>query len=408
MPAIATATMSALDAALKNDYQPMVREQLVNAWVLLSQLEPNTKDVQGRYAVLSIHTNRNAGVGARAAGAALPTPGNQSYAEQRVPITRNYAGIAIAGDAIAASASDRGSFARMLDNEVQGALTDLKNDVSRQIYGDSTKAIATCGVTTASTTLVLATTTTASQMRQFHVGMLIDIGTAVIGSYASVASSRSIVSINVSAKTMVISGAAVTTSGANVVSRAGSDGRELTGLRQIVAASGTLFNVDPATAAGAPWTSTVNSNAGVARTPTELLFEKVIEDVNTASGEDVNLCITTRGVRRNLAAQYQGERRYTDSVDIKAGFKAVTVAAGNVEVPLVIDNDAPNGMAFLLNTKHLIHFQMGPQWGFLDRDGSMLHLNVGFDEYVAYIGNYHELATDRRNAHGLLSDLAEA
>jgi hypothetical protein len=38
----------------------------------------------------------------------------------------------------------------------------------------------------------------------------------------------------------------------------------------------------------------------------------------------------------------------------------------------------------------------------------MLHLNIGFDEYVAYIGNYHELATDRRNSHFLISDLSEA
>lgn len=404
MAALSSASMSAVDAALKNDYQPMIREQLTNVWVLLSQLETNTKDVQGRYAVLSLHVGRNAGVGARGTGVALPVPGNQDYAEQRVPVKRNYAAIGIPGDLVAASASDKGSFGRHLDLETKGAMTDLKNDVSRQVYGDSTKAIAQCGTTTAANVVVLATTTSAVQMRQFHVGMRVDIGTTA--DYDVVAANRTITAIDKTNKTITVDGAAVTTSSSHYVTRQGSDGNEITGLRQIVASSGTLFNVDPSV--DTSWVSVVNDASGVNRPPTELLFEKVIEDVNQESGEDPNLIVTTRGVRRNLAQQYQGQRRYTDTVEIKAGFSAVTVAAGNVELPLVIDNDAPANMAFVLNTAHLIHFQMGPKWGFLDRDGSVLHLNIGFDEYVAYIGNYHELATDRRNAHGLLKDLTEA
>lgn len=405
MAALATASISSVDSALKNDYQPMIREQLTNMWVMLAQIDTNTKDVQGRYAVLSLHVGRNAGVGARGRRKALPTPGNQDYAEQRVPVTANYAAIGIPGDLIAASASDKGSFGRHLDLETKGAMTDLKNDVSRQVYGDSTKSIAQCGTTSAANVVVLASTTTAVQMRQFHVGMRVDIGTT--SDYDVVAADRAITAIDKTSSppTITIDGAAVTTSSSHYVTRQGSDGDEITGLREIVAASGTLFNVDPSSEAS--WVSTVNSAASN-RVPTEALFEKVIEDVNTESGEDPNLIMTTRGVRRNLAAQYQGQRRYTDTVAVKAGFSAVTVAAGNVELPLVIDNDAPASTAFVLNTKHLIHFQMGPKWGFLDRDGSVLHLNVGFDEYVAYIGNYHELATDRRNAHGLLTQLSEA
>lgn len=404
MPSIATATMAAVDAALKDDYEPMIREQLSNAWVLLSQLETNTKDVQGRFAVLSLHVGRNSGVGARASGAALPAPGNQSYAEQRIPVTRNYASIAIAGDLIAASASDKGSFGRHLDLEMKGAMTDLKNDVSRQVYGDSTKSIARCGITSASTTVVLDSATSAVQMRQLHVGMRIDIGT--LADYDVVAANRAITAIDVANRTITVSGAAVTTTADHYITRQGSDGQEITGLRQIISDTGALFNVDPAVESS--WKSTVLANNGTNRTPTELLFEQAIEDVNTVSGYDVNLLMTTRGVRRNLAAQYQGERRYVNSIDIKAGFKAVTVAAGNVEVPLVVDNDAPANTAFGINTSHVTHYQMGPKWGFLDRDGSVLHLNIGYDEYVAYIGNYHELATDRRNAHFVIRDLSEA
>lgn len=394
------ATLANVDAALKNDYQPAIREQLVNSWMLLAQVESNTKDVEGRYAVLSLHTGRNSGVGARAAGAALPTAGSQAYTEQRVPIARNYARIAIHGDLIEASGSDKGSFARMLQAELDGALTDMKNDVSRQLYNDSTKSIAQCGVTSASATIVL-TDPTNIQLRQFHVGMLVDIGTTTL--FSDVVAGAEIVS---KTATTITIDSSVTTDANDYITRAGSAGTELTGLREIVAASGTLFNVDPTSVP--EWVSTVNENSGVNRTPTEGVFEKVIEDVHFASDEDVNMICTTRGVRRAFVATLQSQKRFTDSVDIKGGFKAVTVAAGNVEIPLVVDNDSPANTAFVVNTNRLKQHQMGNAWSFMDRDGSVLHYVAGYDQYEAVIYNYHELTTDRRNAHGVIEDLTEA
>jgi len=392
------ATMANVDAALKDDYQPAIRDQLTNAWVLLSQIESNSKDVEGRYATLSLHTGRNSGVGARAASAALPSAGAQTYIEERVSITRNYGSMSIEGDLIEASASDKGSFGRMMDREMKGVVIDLKNDVSRQLYNDATKSIAQCGVTSAANVIVL-TSPTVAQMRQFSVGMVVDIGTTA--DYDVVAAGRSITAVG--ASTITIDGATVTTTTSHYVTRAGSDGNELTGLREIVDSSGTLFNVDPT--AVPVWKSTETASAG---TPTELEFEKMIEDIQFVSDQSINLILTTVGVRRNFAAQYQGDRRYTNTVDVKAGFKAITVAAGNVEVPLVTDNDAPNGIAFFLNTAHLCQHQMGNPWSFMDRDGSALHLVSGYDKYEAYIYNYHELTTDRRNAHGKLTGITEA
>lgn len=397
-----TATMANVDAALKEDYQPAIREQLRNAWVLLSQVESNSKDIEGRRAVLSLHVRRSSGVGARAAGAALPTAGSQTYAEQRVPIIRNYARVGIHGDLIEASASDKGSFARMLQAELDGAMTDLKNDVSRQLYGDSTKSIAQCGVTSASTTVTLNSPTNI-QMKQFHVGMLVDIGTT--SDYDSVVAAAEISSVDRTNGTITID-SSVTTTTSHYVTRAGSDGNELTGLREIVLDSGTLHNVNPSTFE--EWKSQVDDNSGTNRTPTETLFEQMIEDVHFESDEDINLIVTSRGVRRAFAATLLSQKRFTDSIDLAGGFKAVTVAAGNVEVPLVVDNDAPANTAFFLNTNHLTQFVMGDAWSFMDRDGSVLKYVSGYDQYEAVIYAYHELCTDRRNAHGRINDLTEA
>ena len=394
-----TATMANVDAALKDDYQPLIREQLRNYWMLLMQIESNSKDVRGRQAVLSLHVGRNSGVGARAAGAALPAAGRQSYAEQRVAIIRNYARIGIDGDLIEASASDDGAFDRMLEAELKGAMTDLKNDVSRQLFNDSTKSIAQCGVTSASTTVVL-TTPTVIQLKQLSVGMKVDIGTTA--DYDAVVAGAEITAVDRVGGTITID-SAVTTTASHYITRAGSDGNELTGLREIVAASGTFQNVDPSVVP--EWKSTVNSTGG---SPTEALFEKVIEDINFESDADVNLLVTTRGVRRAFVGTLQAQKRFVDNVNIQGGFKAVTISAGNVEVPLVVDNDCPAATAFFLNTSHLKQHQMGTSWSFMDRDGTTLKYVHGYDQYEAVIYNYHQLTTDRRNAHGVATGLTEA
>ncbi len=54
---------SAASAALKEDYQPAIREQLNQNIMLLAQVDTNTADVEGEEAVLSLHTGRNSGFG---------------------------------------------------------------------------------------------------------------------------------------------------------------------------------------------------------------------------------------------------------------------------------------------------------------------------------------------------------
>jgi hypothetical protein len=82
---MAGTTFTTADSALKEDYQPVIREQLNNANVLLAQIEKNTKDVEGRRAVLSLHITRNSGVGSRAEGGTLPSAGSQGYAGSACP-----------------------------------------------------------------------------------------------------------------------------------------------------------------------------------------------------------------------------------------------------------------------------------------------------------------------------------
>ena len=158
-------TLTNADAALKEDYQPAMREQLNNTVQFLAQIERNSKDVEGRRAVLSLHVKRNSGVGARQDGGSLPSAGAQGYAEERVPLRFNYGRIQISGPTLRAMKSDEGSFVRALDSETKGVVTDLRRDVNRQLFGTSDGVIAATDVTAGSTTVVLSLTITSADKR---------------------------------------------------------------------------------------------------------------------------------------------------------------------------------------------------------------------------------------------------
>ena len=400
--------LSAADSALKEDYQPAIREQLNQEIMMLNQIESNSRDVEGRRAVLSIHTGRNNGVGARAEAGTLPTAGSQSYAEERVTLKYNYGRIQVTGPVIRAMKSDSGSFVRAIESEVNGVVNDLKRDVNRQIFNDSNGTIAQCAsVSSADVTL---TSPTATQLRQLEVGSKVDIG--AVDSPTDHANGSEITAINTSTGVITLSPAASAGVGSSdYVFRHGAKSStsgatyELTGLQAIVNSSGTLFNIDPTSVTD--WVSTVDGNSGTNRAATDNLFESVIDEIFLDSGQAPDFIVTTPAVRRNYAAQLKAQKRYTDTTTLKGGFSALTVDAGNVSLPLAVDRDCPSNKAFLLKTDNIMQHQSS-DWEFMDEDGSVLSRVSATDAYEAVLFKYHELTTDRRNVHGRIDDLTES
>lgn len=401
-------TLALANAALKDDYQPELREQLNNEHRFLMQIESTSRDVEGRNAVLSLHIGRNSGVGARDEGDDLPNAGSQRYQEERVGMKHNYGRMQINGQVIKAMKSDRGSFVRAIQSETEGVVTDLKEDVSRQLFNDATKSIAECGTTTASATVQLAATTSAVQMRQFYTGQVVDIGTTADSD--SVVAGAEITAVDRAASPPTITiDSSVTTAAGDYVTVAGSGGqagnKELIGLREIVDNTGTLHNVD--SSAVEAWRSYVDDNGGTLRTTTSLLFETAMDEIAIASGKGPKLIVTTHGVVRNYAAQLQDQRRFNDDVELKGGFSVPTVQAGSTELGLLSDRFCPANTAFVLNTDYITQHQMS-DWEFMDEDGAVLNRVAGKDAYEATLFKYHELCTDRRNAHGIVKDLQES
>ena len=272
------ATLSALETA-KDIYKPAYDGLNQDYW-FLAQIEKSTDTVDGQRAIHNVHLRRTSGIGGMSETGNLPTAGNQGYRKLYVPLRMLAGRVEISLATMRLLTAGDASFVDHVDAEIQGNKNDLMFDIARQVWGTSNGVIATCGTTSSSTTVQLIAGTSAVQMRHlwFDGGMVVDIGT--VASPTAVASSRSVTSYDDSALTIVISGAAVsTTSGTHFVFRAGAGGAssnsglfgdgqlELTGIQTAASTSTTLHTLAPSTEA--QWKAQVFANGGTARDVTE-------------------------------------------------------------------------------------------------------------------------------------------
>lgn len=397
-------SVSGAQDVLKEDYKPVIREQLNNQFVILELATQNSDDVQGIEAQLSTHQSRNRGVGARSEFGALPTAGQQGYKKSSIPLKFNYGTIKVSGPILRATRSDRGSFTRALDSEVKGIVNDLKRDVNRQCFTNESGQIAVTGGGTPTGTSFITTTT--AQARRIEPGARLDI---IEASTDVVVFTVDVVSVNVSTKTVtttLVSTGAGTAANTNRVFNTGvvpSANDEITGIEQIVDSAGSLFGIDPATYS--KWSSYEEAVSGL---PTDSVFEKAADEVNLASGQDVDLIVTSFEVGRTYAATLKSQKRFSpDNLTLRGGFKAISVDTPRGQIPLRVERDCETAEAYGLSTSALIHYTAS-DWEFMNEDGDMLVRSTGQDAYEATLFRYHELATDQRNSHFKLSSLTTA
>ena len=417
------ATLSTVDAILKDDYKEYL-DNLNNANFILSQVETRKDTVQGRIARHAVHLGRSSGVGARAENGTLPTAGNQAFATVPVPVRYVYGRIQLSGPTIKQAVTDRGAFIDALDAEMEGIKNDAMKDVNRQLWGTSNGVIAQCGTTTAATTVVLASTTGTTALRQlfFDGGMVVDIGT--VASPTTVASARTISSVDETNKTIAISGAAVTTSSSHFVFRSGAGGAssntgqpgdgqvELTGLQTIVDDSAVLHTINPSSQP--KWKAYVNSNSGTNRSITETLITGSIMKTLTNSGKKPSLLVSAEGVNLAISNLLLSLKRNMEQTSLKGGYAGIqfyspSVSGKGDEAPtaLYADFDCPNNRLYGINPDVLVYHQVGDGFQFMDLDGAVMNRKPDTDAYEATLYAYGELACKQRNAHFVIKDITE-
>lgn len=406
------ATMTTVDAILKEVYEPSIREQLNDDVVALRRIERSsegvTSQVGGKYVVFPVHTTRNSGIGARLENENLPTAGQQGYSQARVALKYLYGRIQLTGQTIELADSNFQAFASALSEEVNGVKDDLAKDLNRQVYGNGTGTIATVASGTLASFVV-------DTVQGLEIGMAIGTGTISGSVITSVCYGATITNINPSTKTVTTTGGTGTIAANHVVYRgytatennaqlASNGQKEWTGLKAIVNSSGAIYNIDPSSVP--LWASRVDSNSGTNRALSEGLLV-LNADYVRAAGSTTTVMFMNLGVRRayfNLLVQ---QRRYTNTQQFEGGFSGLAFTTDKGEIPMVVDVDCPANTIYGLNEKEIKVYR-DQDWTFMNRDGSNWSRVSNRDAYEATLYQYSELGTHRRNAHFVVKDITEA
>lgn len=405
---MATTTMATVDNILKEVYEGQLRDQLQSDTVTLKRVEKSsegvTHEVGGKYVTFPVRTKRNHGIGARGENEALPIARSQSYAQARVQLKYLYGALELTGQTFELADKNFQAFASVLDEEMKGLRQSLSKDMNRQVYGTTAGKLATATAAGSTTTFVVAD----ASAQYLEVGMFVDVFTSADAVRVADATITAISSAGGNTTVTFSPAAGVATAVGDYMTRDNSGGKEITGLSQIVSATGTVYNIDPNVTP--VWKSYVDSNGGTNRPLSEGLMIKLVDEVRKLGGGTPTVLFSNLGVRRayfNLLVQ---QRRYSNTTEFEGGFKGLAFTTDNGDIPMIADYDAPPSRLFAVNEKEL-KFYEAADWEFMNRDGSNWQRVItsagAFDAYSCTLYKYCELGTHRRNAHGLLSDITE-
>jgi hypothetical protein len=409
------------DAVLKDHYIGPVREQLNQKAVLMFAAdddgspdsskgetvafrgiarESESIEFAGRQWIIPSHVSRNEGLGAIAEGGPLPVAGQQGYEDMKDSVKHNVGTIRITRYAIRLSNRNAAAFLKLLEGETKGAVNDIRKDINRQGYGNQTGALA-------AVTADGANTVTVDSVQYLRVGMFVDLINVTDDTVLAV--NRQITAIVESTRVVTYNGADVTATTNHRFCRTGSWKKEINGLGNLIGDTGTVHGVDSTLAVNIWHRSTLRDALGA--TFSEDTGQQVADSVGRSGNGEVELIITTRGVRRRYANTLKSQKRFTDaeSQTLRGGFKALDFNG----MPLVFDDDCPKGTMWFLNLDALLWAYLpegdGPgYWDWVDDDGAILSRATDrTDAFEGYLAADHDLGTTARNQLGKISNLAD-
>ncbi len=406
---MAQTTLTTVDPIMKEVYERRLVDQLQSEIITASRLERTsegiTEEVGGKYVTFPIRTKRNHGIGARLESEQLPVARTQSYAAARLKLTYQYGSIELTGQTFELADKNFQSFASTVTSEMEGLKEGLRKDGNRQMYGTSIGKLATANGAGTTTTFVCSN----AEAIYLELGMIVDVYTSAdaLKNNAMEISNIQPDTPGTGTTTVTMLAAGTAMASGDYLVRDDSRAKEMTGLRDIVTNTGTLYNIDPAVT---PIWKAIVDDPGSTRPLSEGLMTGVNDKVRTNGGK-VTAIFTTLGVRRSYANLLMQQRRIMNTTKFTGGFSGLAFTTDSGDIPVVADYDCPVGNMFFLNEGELKIYQTH-DWQWMQRDGSMWQRVIGaggayYDAYNATMYKYVQLGTHRRNTHAVMRNITE-
>lgn len=406
---MAQTTLTTVDPIMKEVYEKRMVDQLESETITISRVEKTSEgiseEVGGKYVTFPIRVKRNHGIGARNESEALPVARTQGYAAARLGLSYQYGSIELTGQTFELADKNFQSFASTVTLEMDGLKETLKKDVNRQVYGTSIGKIATANAAGTTTTFVCSN----EEAIYAEIGMIVDVYTSAdaLKNNAAEITNVQFDTPGAGSTTITFAVAGTAMASGDYLVRDDSRAKEISGFRDILSTTSTLYNINPATH---PVWKAVIDNPGSDRPLSEGLMTRMHDNIR-ANGGKTTVIFTTLGVRRSYANLLTQQRRYNNTTKFTGGFSGLAFTTDSGDIPVVADYDCPAKMMFFMNEKELKLYQTH-DWKWMQRDGSMWQRVIGtsgaaYDAYTATMYKYFQMGTHRRNTHGLMTNVTE-
>jgi hypothetical protein len=385
--------------------QDRLEKQFYDQNLLLDTIEKTSKYKVGKVAKVPVHLDRSGGytIVPEAGSSSLNPADNQKVGVAEFKHTRHWFQVQIDTNAITSSEGPL-AVASAMDSEVTGAIENTRHQVAAQAFGDGTGFLAKCGTSTTTTTITLASGDTWALDRGYlYPGLTVDIGTTSNPvSQTGAGTPRQITAIDTANNTITISGANITTSSSHFVSiagsRSGSTFYGMNGLNNIIGTGAFGGLTDER------WKSFAIDSPASAE---DLSLEKLLDiqrKIFQQRGGRPDWNLTSPLQQQLFYLLLQSQARFSGDTGIGAGNDTGATWSG---MRIDAQPDCPDDEWFMLTKKHLFMVRTDkPYWVTQKYGGSILEWKQGTTNLVGALEYYAQLATNRRSAHGKLTNLS--
>lgn len=397
-----SATLTTLSGILKRVYGEGVAMQQNLKHRAMDEIAKSAKKYNpggaGFYGAINEYGNES--VGAISESESFRTIDNESYQQYVVTPKVNVAPVQFSGLLSKAADQDEETFAEAVVKELDMAKERLMKDLNRQFYGYGTGALCSPNANVASN----LSSFTVNSAQYLRANMVVDGFNGATKTVTSLRISDVDKSNNIVYFSASIGAAMITTDvfvKEHIRDSAASDGKECMGLRGIVDDSTDIqtFQGLDATAKRIWRGVRIDASAG---NLTSDLMQRLLDDVMVIGGDEPDTLICHPKQRRKYLDLVVPQKRFADS-KLDAGFSKVEFNGKE----LWLDPDCQDDTLYAISKAKIYKYEVAPL-ALGNHDGSDTFLRLSNqDIFQAYWRVYMNFGTEKRNAHGKLTNLAK-